>query len=781
MVFVFVAGGLLGLGVVRYLSSRATDGDSSQPHASVTRSSASDQYGSPNSAPPSTQPGNQREKATLPAGQAKPSANPPEPSSRQRQEESPLEEDTGTSDRKEPPPTKRNSPQETPDTTTPSRRDEPSASKEANPPRRREEPSASKEANPPRRREEPSASKEANPPPRRDETSALPRREKPPLSDHLKSLVAAMKSRKLQEQVHAVEELGKLGEAARPALRDLCEILAANNSPSLRQAGLTALEKIHAELHRAVIVLMLEEDAQKHPGATRELARLGEEARGSLPILLAHIKTAAVRFPNDAPILVGEDAAALVQIAPDDAAVHKMLLDLTQYTAVGRYQSDHGQVARASAVQNIGELVQKRPEQAKHIVPGFIASIRTMTDDQVRSQAVGVLGTVAENQPDLRPQIAAAFLALLRKGEAAAITQIAKCGRDAKDAIPFLKQLKLHQNESIRTAATEALAQIEDAIASGTVPPRRDDSSTRGSDQPARSRPSASRIDDEQLPAELRASVARLRTGASEDKIKAADELAGMGEKAIRASRALCETALSASEKVRRAALNALEKIHPDLHATVFVLIVDEKADNHIAALTKLGLLGDQGKPAVPVVLHQIKTRQEQLTSDAARRNQHALVQVIIKNMETLPKIAPEDPQVVKTLIELTKFTTQRAFEVQRKRHWVTTPTPFRGDAVRLLGDVAEKQLDHRKQIAPVLVTVLKEETQQTKSANENQVLVAIEEVAHTGEALLKCGPDAKQSLTKEVLPRLKDLQFHKSEKVRTVAEQLRKKIEEAE
>src|SRR5262249_62096092 len=136
------------------------------------------------------------------------------------------------------------------------------------------------------------------------------------------------------------------------------------------------------------------------------------------------------------------------------------------------------------------------------------------------------------------------------------------------------------------------------------------------------------------------------RNGTNEEKIKAAEELAGMGEKAQPAARALCEMALSSSEKIQRAALNALEKGHPDLHGSVFVLLVDANAENHVRALSKLARLGDQGKPAVSVIFHRIKTCQEQLDS-GSRWDQSTLIAVIVKKMEVLPKIAPEEPQVV--------------------------------------------------------------------------------------------------------------------------------------
>jgi hypothetical protein len=147
--------------------------------------------------------------------------------------------------------------------------------------------------------------------------------------------------------------------------------------------------------------------------------------------------------------------------------------------------------------------------------------------------------------------------------------------------------------------------------------------------------------------------------------------------------------------------------------------------------------------------------------------------------METLTKVAPEDPQVVKTIIDLRKFTTPNQLLLTRRGFRQITTTPFRDESVQLLGEIAEGQPQHRKQIIPPLVSALKESVQGTKAAHEQLVLQAIQEVEETGTALLKCGRDAKQALTKEVLPRLLELKFHPSDSVRTTANQLRMKIED--
>ena len=96
-----------------------------------------------------------------------------------------------------------------------------------------------------------------------------------------------------------------------------------------------------------------------------------------------------------------------------------------------------------------------------------------MIDPEVRGQAIGILGTMAESDADLRPQIAPGLLNLIKVGDFNAISAIAKCGRDAKDALPLRKQLKLNPQEAVRTAVNDAITQIEDAVAMPVSPPPR--------------------------------------------------------------------------------------------------------------------------------------------------------------------------------------------------------------------------------------------------------------------------------------------------------------------
>jgi hypothetical protein len=742
VVTVFAAGGVFGYGVYRYLDKAGKDDGGNGGYARLPDASGGN---SPQAPSPEPRPAD----TPSPPGNPGPRTDQQPPPPRKEEPPPPVKEERPTPK------------EETP----PLKREEPPATKEE-PPRKEEPPPVRKE-DPPKREEPPAPPKKEEPAPKKEEPSAPPRKEPTP-DERLKPILVALTSKKKEERLQAVEDMGKLAEVARPATRALVEVLMNDPFPAVREAALAALEKIHPDLHRPVVVLLVEADPAKHEAASRDIARLGEEARGAVPVLLGHVKLVPTKMPAVAPELIAADAAALAETAPDDPMVHKALLELTRLSDIQGKGLRGNQPARLAAVQALADLLQKHPEQAKNLIPGLSTATRLMPDAEVRSQATAILGSVAESQAELRPQIATGLTALLKQGEVSAIPSLGKCGREAKDAIPLLKQYKLHQQETVRTLAADALTRIEEALASATAPPRKEEPPPK-TDRPAPPPEGA------ELPRELQPIVSRLRSGPAEDRIKAASELAEMGEKAQPAARALCEAALAPSQKLAQAALRALEKVHPDLHQSVFVLLIDDKANNHKQALEKLSRLREEGKPAVPVLLHQIKRCQDQLLSGQSAWNSRTLVEVTALDLETMCKVAPEDPQAVKTVIDLTSFTLQHQVVL---RNGQAGTKPFRQEGTRLLGEIAEGQPELRKQVIPPLVSVLKEAVQETNATPEFQVLAAIQEVDLAGAALLKCGPEAKDALVKEVLPRLKDLQFHKSAEVRKKAEELRGKIE---
>jgi hypothetical protein len=286
--------------------------------------------------------------------------------------------------------------------------------------------------------------------------------------------------------------------------------------------------------------------------------------------------------------------------------------------------------------------------------------------------------------------------------------------------------------------------------------------------------------------------LTQLETGTDEEKIKAAEQLAALGDKSTAVARALCRAAISSNKEVSRSALQALEKVAPDLYEPVFTLVVDGQAASHRKAIAALREQGPKAKAAIPVLLFQLQKHREDITDSVEGRRtafgsggfrlppgsslrmgwaSNTLFEVITDQMTALPQIAPEDPEVLQAVIRTTRVSFTRQLFLPTGG---STTTPFRGIGVGLLGELAAKRPEHRKQIIPELVTIL-EETVQGLNAGDLRKLA---EVGVVSQSLMKCGPDAKDTLTKKVIPQLKELEFHKDAAVRAAAKGLRKRIE---
>lgn len=632
---------------------------------------------------------------------------------------------------------------------------------------------------PPSPKEEPLPPKSENPKP--DEPPA-PKQETPKPPDPLQPIRTALSSRDSTEKLKALESLRQMGAAARPAADLVCELMVEDPTTPVGQAAQTTLEVIHPQMHRAIETLNKDPDAGKNIEAARTLAEMGDAARGTVPLFLEHIRSARKRFaarPDDIPAVLAEDAFALGRIGRD-LTVQTTLLDLTRTViAHPRVASrELGRPVREAAFQGLVELLQRHPEEASKVVPELISAIQAMTDTQIREQSLTLLGTLAEKQPELRSAIASGYSTLIRAGDTALVPELVRCGRDA---LPILERLKLHPNATVRKAASDALTRVEVALAAANAPKKEVPDPTKVVFNPPkkeepRSRPEAT------VPEGLLELVGRLREGTAEDRAAAAAELASLGERAAPAASALCRAATDRSETVSRAALRALEKVRPDLHRSVFVLLIDDQASNHTQALVQLGAMGNRAKPAVSVVQHQIQKCLTQLQTQQGRWTASTFAAVIIDNMDALVRVAPEDPEVVKTICNLSRARTPQVV-VNRQRPGFqvqATETPFRQEGVYLLGELAATQPAHREQILPVLSDLLKEATQKTAGADPFVVLDAMTEVDRIGTALWRCGAEGKKTLKSETLPKLDDLQFHKSEKVRQAATALRQKIENA-
>jgi HEAT repeat protein len=220
-----------------------------------------------------------------------------------------------------------------------------------------------------------------------------------------------------------------------------------------------------------------------------------------------------------------------------------------------------------------------------------------------------------------------------------------------------------------------------------------------------------------------------------------------MGERARPAARDLCEAATDASESVRQAALEALEKVHPALHKNVLVLLVDDNSSNHIRASRAVAALGKDGAPAVPVLLAHVRWNcsTERDPQRAVFRIRYFDDDMLVADIGALGTVAPDEPAVVNTLVELTRFTDQFGGGYR-----------VRPAAVGALLEVGKAYPGRRKQLVPALVAAL--DFRVNERHDEATCLAAL-------AALGAFGPDAR-----EALPALKKLKLSPRMTVREAA-----------
>jgi len=205
--------------------------------------------------------------------------------------------------------------------------------------------------------------------------------------------------------------------------------------------------------------------------------------------------------------------------------------------------------------------------------------------------------------------------------------------------------------------------------------------------------------------------IKALKGKTTTDRVKAAESLGKLGPEAHDATRAICETVLDRQQKVRNAALNALEKINPDLHQAVTPLVLDENFRNRLDALEQIKKMGEEGRPATPVVIASMNSLRPVFIGSEFKAD------LLI---DTLMAIAPEDKEVVDALItwlltELDATTIVRCAEVLPQTHSPKKAVPAllksmstRGGysaAIQALGEIGPDAKAAVKPLANIILT----------------------------------------------------------------------------
>jgi hypothetical protein len=250
-----------------------------------------------------------------------------------------------------------------------------------------------------------------------------------------------LKSKKGEDRLKAARALAKLGKLALGTERALCEVIATDALPAVREQAFSALEKLRPDLYGSVVTLALPAENDRLDGyqtASSQLAEIGKQAGAATPLILRQLdqlltwlaKEAApprvVRVTGLSPDgLARIHIRTLAKIAPDDPSVIQM-------------------VGKATRLKNTPTAVN---------------------NTHVQREALGALSAMAKASAETRKQILPYLVGALSDQEVnvkvLAITGLGGLGTEAKEAVPSLRALRFDQSEQVRSAVTAALAKIQ--------------------------------------------------------------------------------------------------------------------------------------------------------------------------------------------------------------------------------------------------------------------------------------------------------------------------------
>ena len=242
-----------------------------------------------------------------------------------------------------------------------------------------------------------------------------------------------LKAKAPQERKAAIAALARIGDAAASADYDLCQMIAFDPLPELRQDAQDALEKVQRKLHPLVVTLFLPPEGNRSNGYCMAIKALPTFGRAGLPLIALQLQNPSPsiqKLATQRQALLLAHAEALAMIAPKDEVALQLLMTLPESPLATNYTKNlphlqlmmHREVAKRLSI--VGTT---KPETRKSMVPYFI-------------------GMLQSNDPAAR-QLGA--------------NALAGFGSDAENAVPVLKKMSLDPSENVRNAVRNAIAAIE--------------------------------------------------------------------------------------------------------------------------------------------------------------------------------------------------------------------------------------------------------------------------------------------------------------------------------
>jgi HEAT repeat protein len=244
----------------------------------------------------------------------------------------------------------------------------------------------------------------------------------------LAPLVKNLRAKDQRLRLAAIEKLGEMGAAASEASSELVEHGMMDSSAKIREAAMSAMEKIDPTVYKEVVKILIDQNPYNKTQAINALADMGKKGKASIPAIKGHI---AQLSNSNSPLTPGvpnayaafRAVAAITKISPEDTFALSMV---------------------AKAVSSPDEAVLR-------------GSGLTFRND-----AIALMNSLKKFDNKAKYTALMNGLAATRGERVLIIKELGGLGADAKGAIPILTKLKLDPNLDVREAATKALAAIKD-------------------------------------------------------------------------------------------------------------------------------------------------------------------------------------------------------------------------------------------------------------------------------------------------------------------------------
>jgi hypothetical protein len=266
----------------------------------------------------------------------------------------------------------------------------------------------------------------------------------PPVDPAVKALADKVTTGAGDEKIAAAAALAKLGSSAVAACQPLV-VMAMSEDETTQQSELDALEKIHPDLHKHILVLLVEGEYRKHVAASKAIGAMGDRGRPAVPLLLARLKLLLTEPPrrivSRSERLHGAYYYGMAGLGTGEKYMYSADME-----ALLRLASDDDQFA-ALLTQ-----IAKSPRW------GDPTAYRSVPTD-----VIDAVAKVGQAHAAKRPPMVATLVEMLsaERPDVRVIDYLKKFGKDAVAAGPVLKKLRLHPDDRTRSAARDALAEIE--------------------------------------------------------------------------------------------------------------------------------------------------------------------------------------------------------------------------------------------------------------------------------------------------------------------------------